>query len=253
MAIRFRGLCFASSMTKVRRCSYPIYVYDRRGLPSRGHRTRGDRPEIGRMRLARAEPAGDERRRGCGRCGARVPDRGRAGRLRALRRAATVRRRRSQGRRNDALGLFGPSRALHGRRARLSGSGGGTGSLRICRFAGRNPVPRPRRPRSRLSPRLRLPSSGDAGAPAQGARNAAAAAHVDAAAHRGRIARVPGRGGRRRRALAGAEPSPRTDPNGDRRGQDLHRRDALLSAAGPRRLSPHPVPRRPRQPRAPDA
>ena len=58
--------------------------------------------------------------------------------------------------------LFRAGRTLHGGRAGLSGSGGGTGPLRICRIADRNPVSRPRRSRAGLAPGLRVSSARDA-------------------------------------------------------------------------------------------
>ena len=71
---------------------------------------------------------------------------------------------------------------------------------------------------------------------------------------------------RHRRPLAGAgtsNPEPRgiarrgsaarADPDGDRLGQDLHRRGRRLPPRPLRRREANPLPRRPRQPRPPDA
>ena len=79
------------------------------------------------------------------------------------------------------------------------------------------------------------------------------AAHAAAARRR----RASGR--RRTRAIRNLEesladePPARADPDGDRLGQDLHRRERRLPARQARRRAPRPVPRRPRQPRPPDA
>ena len=54
-------------------------------------------------------------------------------------------------------------------------------------------------------------------------------------------------------AVAGGEPAAGADPDGDRVGQDVHRRQRLLPAGQVRRRAADPVPRRPRQPRPPDA
>ena len=54
-------------------------------------------------------------------------------------------------------------------------------------------------------------------------------------------------------ASLAAEPSARAGADGDRRRQDLHGLHAQLPVARPRGLQAHPVPRRPRQSRPPDA
>ena len=104
-----------------------------------------------------------------------------------------------------------------------------------------------------LASGFRLPSSGDALAMAEGARDAAAPAPVHAAPEPRGPPRLPGRGDQRRRSIAGAKPSPRACPDGDRRRQNFHRRHTLLPTARARRLPAHPVPRRPCESRTPDS
>ena len=76
-------------------------------------------------------------------------------------------------------------------------------------------------------------------------------------AARARARRASGR--RRSRAIANLEavarrePAAGADPDGDRLGQDVHRRQRRLPAGQVRRRAAHPVPRRPREPRPADA
>jgi type I restriction enzyme R subunit len=55
----------------------------------------------------------------------------------------------------------------------------------------------------------------------------------------------PAHRGREPRALARGEPAARADPDGDRLGQDVHRRERRLPAREARRRATDPLPRRP--------
>ena len=124
--------------------------------------------------------------------------------------------------------------ALHQRlRPRARGPGGSSPSRGRRRWRGSSGTPRPTRQRRPGGPRSSdLPALRPSGLrPAQidGDRRASSG--------------QPGRAALR----------PVAGPDGDRRGQDLHRGHRVLPAAQARRLPPGAVPGRPQQPRRPDA
>ena len=174
-------------------------------------------------------------------------------RLHAVRRRQGARHRRGQARGVPAHRRLRAVGEVHRRPAARHPGVAPSAALRLREHRRRDALHQPPRPRPAQPRDVRLPPPRDAARLGPGGQAVRPAPARDAAAdHRPPLAGA-GPGDHQPRALARRQPAARADPDGDRLGQDLHRRQRRLPARQVRRRPARPVPRRPRQPRPPDA